>query len=311
MQNDEGFWLLHCINEEVDGKWIPSYFKIYLLENSDGLIAEKTPDSLENIKISPDKNLLKAENAVVNGNLIFTTTKKISKYLSKKEKRQIFKIQDAERSKVYKDIHDSVVQNIRTIRLEAEMLDVQKSSESKKQQIVDEMTNVITLLRNLCYNLSPAELSLAETSEMSNVELLSVIDTLSKQFAAKTKIPCSIKLEKDLVLPELDVDVCKNIVRVVQEAFANIEKHSFATRVQLLVKKEIVEQKNKLVIYIIDDGVGCDVNSLTKKKTPFGIRNMIERTKIAGSQIEFFSEPNEGLSIRLSIPYEKKSEGKK
>ncbi len=172
LQNDEGFWLLHCINEEVDGKWIPSYFKIYLLENSDGLIAEKTPDSLENIKISPDKNLLKAENAVVNGNLIFTTTKKISKYLSKKEKRQIFKIQDAERSKVYKDIHDSVVQNIRTIRLEAEMLDVQKSSESKKQQIVDEMTNVITLLRNLCYNLSPAELSLAETSEMSNVELL-------------------------------------------------------------------------------------------------------------------------------------------
>ncbi len=134
---------------------------------------------------------------------------------------------------------------------------------------------------------------------------------MSKQFAAKTKIPCSIKLEKDLVLPELDVDVCKNIVRVVQEAFANIEKHSFATRVQLLVKKEIVEQKNKLVIYIIDDGVGCDVNSLTKKKTHFGIRNMIERTKIAGSQIEFFSEPNEGLSIRLSIPYEKKSEGKK
>lgn len=243
--------------------------------------------------------------------MIFTTTKKISKYLSKKEKRQIFKIQDAERSKVSKDIHDSVVQNIRTIRLEAEMLDVQKSSESKKQQIVDEMTNVITLLRNLCYNLSPAELSLAETSEMSNVELLSVIDTLSKQFAAKTKIPCSIKLEKDLVLPELDVDVCKNIVRVVQEAFANIEKHSFATRVQLLVKKEIMEQKNKLVIYIIDDGVGCDVNSLTKKKTHFGIRNMIERTKIAGSQIEFFNEPNEGLSIRLSIPYEKKSEGEK
>lgn len=214
----------------------------------------------------------------------------------------IFRIQDQERSKVSKDIHDSVVQNIRAIRLEAEMLEVSENSNLRKQKIIDEMTNVISLLRNICYNLSPAELSLAENTDNMHVELLSVIDTLSKQFTAKTKIPCSISLEKSIVLPELDVEISKNVVRVVQECFYNIEKHSFATRVQILVKMEAKDTQNNLMIFIIDDGIGCELSKLTSKKTHFGIRNMMERMKMIGGSIEFFSEPNEGLNIKLQIP---------
>lgn len=235
---------------------------------------------------------------------VFVLKSKIYKtHLNKKDKKLIFKIQDEERSKVSKDIHDSVVQNIRAIRLDAEMLEVKEGSNQRKEKVVEEMTNVITLLRNICYNLSPAELSLAENMDNANVELLSVIDTLSKQFTAKTKIPCSISLEKDIVLPELDVEVSRNVVRIVQECFNNIEKHSFATRVQILVKNEMKDNVRKLILFIIDDGIGCEIKNLTKKKTHFGIRNMIERMNMVGGSIEFFSEPNEGLSIQLQIPY--------
>ena len=225
-------------------------------------------------------------------------SKKFNQHLSKKDKKFIFKIQEDERSKLSRDIHDSVVQNIRAIRLDTEMLNVVPESETKKQRIIEEMTNVISLLRNICYNFRPAELSV----QTENTELISIIDTLCQQFIARTKIPCHIQIQKDFVPPKMDTEKSTNIVRVIQEALANIEKHSYATNVQVVIQSEGEDTKT-LVIFIIDDGIGCEVSKLGKSKMNFGIRNMRDRIAAAGGEIEFFSVPDEGLSVQLRIPY--------
>lgn len=225
-------------------------------------------------------------------------SKKFNQHLSKKDKKFIFKIQEDERSKLSRDIHDSVVQNIRAIRLDTEMLNVVPESETKKQRVIEEMTNVISLLRNICYNFRPAELSV----QTENTELISIIDTLCQQFIARTKIPCHIQIQKDFVPPKMDTEKSTNIVRVIQEALANIEKHSYATTVQVVIQSEGEDTKT-LVIFIIDDGIGCEVSKLGKSKMNFGIRNMRDRIAAAGGEIEFFSVPDEGLSVQLRIPY--------
>ena len=234
--------------------------------------------------------------------LIIVLSKKFNTHLHKNDKRLLFSIQEAERTKLSRDIHDSVVQNIRAIRLDAEMLQVMPQSEQKKQHIVDEMTNIITLLRNICYNFRPAELSV----ETDNTELISIIDTLCQQFISRTKIPCQIQVEKDFVPPKLDTEKSTNIVRVIQEALANIEKHSYATNVQLVIKSQGKDDEKQLVIFVIDDGIGCEVGRLGKDKMKFGIRNMKERIAASGGELEFFSTPNEGLSIQLRIPYKER-----
>ncbi|MCR4733431.1 MAG: sensor histidine kinase [Treponema sp.] len=231
--------------------------------------------------------------------IIFILSKKFSQHLSKNDKRFIFKIQEAERTKLSRDIHDSVVQNIRAIRLDAEMLKVLPEEEEQKKKVVAEMTDIISLLRNICYNFRPAELSV----ESDNTELISIIDTLCQQFISRTKIPCHIQIQKDFQSPKMDTEKSTNIVRVVQEALANIEKHSYATNVQIIIKSKGQERKY-LVIFIIDDGIGCDVNKLGRNKMNFGIRNMKERMKAVGGELEFFSTANEGLSVQLIIPYE-------
>ena len=182
-------------------------------------------------------------------------SKKFNQHLSKKDKKFIFKIQEDERSKLSRDIHDSVVQNIRAIRLDTEMLNVVPESETKKQRVIEEMTNVISLLRNICYNFRPAELSV----QTENTELISIIDTLCQQFIARTKIPCHIQIQKDFVPPKMDTEKSTNIVRVIQEALANFEKHSYATNVQVVIQREGEDTKT-LVIFIIDDGIGCEVS---------------------------------------------------
>ncbi len=241
--------------------------------------------------------LVIAESVVI----IIILSKKFSQHLSKKDKKFIFRIQEAERTKLSHDIHDSVVQNIRAIRLEAEMLEVPPECEAKKQKIVDEMTEVISLLRNICYNFRPAELSV----QTENAELISIIDTLCQQFIERTKIPCKIQIQKDFVPPKMDTEKCTNIVRAVQEAFSNIEKHSYATDVRILIQTENHDDKNELVIFIIDDGVGCDIAKLGRNKMHFGVRNMKERIAAAGGQIEFFSTEGQGLSVQMKVPYER------
>lgn len=232
--------------------------------------------------------------------ILIILSKKFSQHLSKKEKRFIFNIQEQERTKLSHDIHDSIVQNIRAIRLDAEMLKVLPESENNKQRVIEEMTNVIGLLRNICYNFHPAELSV----QTDNAELISIIDTLCQQFIARTKIPCHIQIQKDFVPPQMDTEKSTNVIRVIQEALTNIEKHSYATNVQLVIQSEGDEQTGQtLVIFVIDDGIGCEVNKLGKGKMNFGILNMKERIAAAGGEIEFFSTPNEGLSVQLRIPY--------
>ena len=227
-------------------------------------------------------------------------SKKFSQHLSIKDKKFIFRIQENERTKLSHDIHDSVVQNIRAIRLETEMLEVVPGSEAKKQKIVDEMTEVISLLRNICYNFRPAELSV----QTENTELISIIDTLCQQFIARTKIPCKIQIQKDFVPPKMDTEKCTNIVRAVQEALSNIEKHSYATEVQIVIKTLVEGAGANLVIFIIDDGIGCDVAKLGRNKMHFGVRNMKERISAAGGEIEFFSTEGQGLSVQMKVPYE-------
>ena len=240
--------------------------------------------------------------------IIFTLqSKKYEQHLNKKDKRLIFTIQNNERTKISRDLHDSVVQTVRAIRTDVEMLKVQAEDLVKQQQIIKEITDSVVLLRNICYNLSPAEISLAENSggqsgTTNHLELLSVIDTLCKQFSQKTKIPCTINTDTNFYIPIFTLEVSKYIVRVIQEILSNIEKHSFATSVSILISNEQLEEKEMLKLVVIDDGIGCEQSEMTKNKHHFGVRNIIENMNLAGGKVEFYTKPNEGMNIVLKVP---------
>lgn len=239
--------------------------------------------------------------------IITLHSKKYEQHLNKKDKRLIFTIQNNERTKISRDLHDSVVQTVRAIRTDVEMLKVQPEDLVKQQQIIKEITDSVVLLRNICYNLSPAEISLAENSggqggTTNHLELLSVIDTLCKQFSQKTKIPCTINTDTNFYIPIFTLEVSKYIVRVIQEILSNIEKHSFATSVSILISNEQLEEKEMLKLVVIDDGIGCEQSEMTKNKHHFGVRNIIENINLAGGKVEFYTKPNEGMNIVLKVP---------
>ena len=215
-----------------------------------------------------------------------------------------FAVEEKIRAEISSDIHDSVVQDIRAVRLDVERLKVQMESEDLQQAAVKNLTDCIKKMRDICYSLNPAEIANAELKG-SKVDVISVVQTLCEQFSEKTKIPFQLDSEQNLSSAFLKKEEASYVSRIVQEILSNIQKHSFATKFTLLIRqKEDENQGGKILSFIIiDDGVGCDINALSKKKmkTHFGMRNMKLFAKTAGAKIEFLSAADEGMQVRLSI----------
>lgn len=219
------------------------------------------------------------------------------------QRRIAFQIQEEERGKISRDIHDSIVQDIRAIRIEAEMLKVQEGQEQKQKDLSEKITDCIVKMRNICYGLEPAEFSLPSPNP-GKINLLSILKSLGEQFEAKSKIKCSLNAAQGLEEILVEKEKCQCLVRIVQEAFANIEKHSYATEAQILARTESQQDKKILTLFIIDNGRGCDLDkarSGANWRTHFGLRQMQERAKTIGAAISFRSAPDDGMQIKLSV----------
>ena len=102
-------------------------------------------------------------------------------------------------------------------------------------------------------------------------------------------------------LEEIPRDIELEVVRIVQEALANIRKHSKAETVRILMHST---EKGDCRILVEDDGIGFD-DALQDKTTAegehIGLTVMQERAARINGEIQFESEEGEGTLIQLSF----------
>jgi signal transduction histidine kinase len=85
------------------------------------------------------------------------------------------------------------------------------------------------------------------------------------------------------------------MVRIVQEALANIRKHAQATNVQVI----LTEQDGCLSLTIADDGIGFQAFNGRRQ---FGLQTMRERAEIAGGDLRINSTQGVGTRVELRLP---------
>lgn len=96
---------------------------------------------------------------------------------------------------------------------------------------------------------------------------------------------------------ELDPAAALHLMRILQEAIQNIQKHANANHVFITV----VEAKSEIIIEIKDDGVGFDEANI-EGDDHNGIRNMRDRSSQIGAIFSIFSSKNQGAIIRIIVP---------
>jgi two-component system sensor histidine kinase DegS len=91
------------------------------------------------------------------------------------------------------------------------------------------------------------------------------------------------------------------LFRIVQEALSNVQKHAKAEQVSV----QLVIRRDALTAIIKDDGVGFDLDALSRdpeKWDHFGVRGIIERARLVGGEATIDSKKGAGTRIAIEVP---------
>jgi PAS domain S-box-containing protein len=215
------------------------------------------------------------------------------------------KVQENERNRIARYLHDHVAQDLSTLKIGLETLfdEPAKLSPEKKNKI-SEISRVlqdsISSVRDLSYDLRPAG--------MDQLGLVRTVYQLCEDFSEKNNLNVDFYSAgiKDL---KLDFDTAINLYRLIQEGLNNIKKHARADHVTI----RLVASSPNIILRIEDDGRGFDVdNRLAKalKEKRMGLSNMEERVSLLAGKMDIKSQIARGTRIFLEIPWQEKKTGR-
>jgi PAS domain S-box-containing protein len=222
-----------------------------------------------------------------------TERKRMEEELRKSENRlrllssQLLAVQENERRRISREIHDSIGQTLAAIKFGLEsklgqMGKVPAPPGVSLESIVSLAQNGIEESRRIQMDLRP--------SILDDLGILATIGWFTREFQ---KVYTHIRVEKETEIKEEEVPNALKIdlYRVIQEAMNNISKHSKANLVRLTLEK--VEEKIELKIE--DNGVGFDLGDYRKG---LGLTSMRERIELSGGSFWIESTPGKGTRIK-------------
>jgi two-component system sensor histidine kinase UhpB len=200
--------------------------------------------------------------------------------------RQALRIQEGERRRIARELHDQVGQTLTGVMLQVE--GIAASAPDVRPEQLEELRETarrgIQDVRSIASRLRPEALE--------DLGLRSALSALATRFGERTHVRVDKRLEDTPSLGEEDELV---IYRVAQEALTNVARHADAKRVEVSLERH----DGDVVLTVSDDGRGLAAGSASSS---YGIHGMRERAMLAGGQISIDGAPGRGTVVRLSIP---------
>jgi len=211
---------------------------------------------------------------------------------------RIQSVQDEERKKIARDLHDSVGQLLSALgmnlsRLQNESRDLPSSSAnllSDSASMVDQVTREI---RTISHLLHPPLLDLAG--------LESAIRWYVDGFSHRSNINVDLQTDSDLGRLPDEVEIC--LFRVVQECLTNVYRHSGGDSCSISIKRD----GQVAHLDIRDNGHGFSKTADGQPSAGVGLRGMQERLRPLGGTLQVQSTES-GTTVTVVVPVPAKSE---
>jgi PAS domain S-box-containing protein len=201
--------------------------------------------------------------------------------------------QEEERRKIAGDIHDDSIQAMTAASLRLQQLRKHMTTEQQLELLgrLDEaVRESITRLRRLMFDLRPPALD--------RTGLGPAVRELLDRLRSETEIDYTLD---DRLASEPSPDLRIELYRILQEAVANVRKHSGARTVKVLLEAAA----GGYHVGVTDDGSGFDSESRTGVAGHIGLVAMRERATIAGGRFAVESRPGRGTTVDFWLPEER------
>lgn len=203
--------------------------------------------------------------------------------------RRLLQIQDYERRRIARELHDSTCQTLAALAMNLSVLRQAGSDESKRRPLLDDSVALaeqcVRELRTQSYLLHPPLLD--------ERGLPSAVRWFVEGFTARSKIP--VQLEIDPRLDRLPEAVETAVFRVLQESLTNVHRHSRSPDASIALRLD----RGWIELEVRDHG--CGLPPETQEELGVGIAGMRERLLELGGKLSLTSADS-GTCVTAQIP---------
>jgi signal transduction histidine kinase len=209
--------------------------------------------------------------------------------------RSVWRVQEEERRRLARDLHDGIGQNLTALKHQVEAM---LASGALPEELAARAQAALTLCTD----------TLEDTRALSRMLRPQILDDLGldaalRWLARSMSESAGFAVELDIgALPQpLDPEFSTLLFRVAQEALTNVARHARAHHVLL----RLALRDDALQLLVADDGIGCDSSrafGAGSAGASTGLGGVRERVALFGGRLHFNAEPGVGTQLRVSLP---------
>lgn len=209
--------------------------------------------------------------------------------------RGVLRLQEEERSRISRDLHDGIGQLLTALKIQLELLE-------------REAAGMTAVASRIASSREIAETALAEVRQLSHVLRPQMLDELgleptlrwlARTFQKRTGIEVEVTFEGAPLRVGPDLETL--VYRLVQEALTNVARHSGARAATVTMRREPA----RLLIRIEDAGAGFQPETLlsaSEEERSFGVRAMRDRVEFMNGRFSLRSAPGKGTVVEADLP---------
>ena len=203
--------------------------------------------------------------------------------------RKMIEAQEEERSRIARELHDDVSQQLALLAVELDQWDQGNPGAGHKhfQEAKKRISSISQDVQSLSHQL--------HSSKLEYLGLVVAARSFCKEISDKHK--AIVEFRSQGVSHSLSREVSLSLFRILQQALHNAVQHSGTRRVQVRLR----EHSNEVHLEIEDQGGGFDV-STALHGAGLGLTSMRERARLVGGEITIDSQPLRGTKIHVRVP---------
>jgi signal transduction histidine kinase len=203
-------------------------------------------------------------------------------------------IVNEERSRIARELHDSVAQHLLSIGMNLEWCRAQLTPDSpvhERVSVAKELArNAVDRIRSAIFELS--------SMGGRDVDLATALRDLAHEFSHATRLPVKLRvLGESRRVPEAAEHA---LYQIAQESLFNAFKHARARQINMTLRFT----GDALILTIADDGIGISETAMSRRgeRGHYGLRNMRARARELGGTFTIRPRDGGGTEARVRIP---------
>ena len=205
--------------------------------------------------------------------------------------QRILEVQEEERARIARELHDQLGQELVALKIEAVVLmeELAKSPRLRERArgVLDLIDRLDTTAHRIAVSIRPEILD--------KLGLVKAIQWYAEDFERRSGISCPVEAPNDEVVLPKAVSTCA--YRILQEALVNVWKHSRASQAKI----KVTSGHGLVNVCVSDNGVGMDLRRLSEG-TSLGLLGMRGRASLVGGKITIRRNPGGGLRVSVHLP---------